>query len=163
MDQVARKPVIKQGRAHFPSLHLDRTLNIEITKGLYLIPCLALSLSSLCQGVRSAVILAWPSQGVYWPQFTRPLVTRDGCDPEETEEKLRWWWWCEEEMVQHHPDTWHSEEICTGNISHGFIYYWLIMKVTFVKSVLLFRDGPSASGDQRTRPELFVNPAVNTE
>ena len=32
MDQVARKPVIKQGRAHFPSLHLDRTLNIEITK-----------------------------------------------------------------------------------------------------------------------------------
>lgn len=38
----------------------------------------------------------------------------------------------------------HSEEICTGNISQGFVYYWLIMKVTFVNSkecVCCYSDG----------------------
>ena len=47
------------------------------------------------------------------------------------------WWWCEEEMVQHHPDT---QRFVLETFLRDLYHYWLIMKVTFVKSVLLFRS-----------------------
>ena len=93
-----------------------------------------LSLLSRSVEERSAVIPAWPGQGVYWHQFTRPLVTRDGCDPGEAGV------WCDEVMWRGNGPAppGHSEEICTGNI---YMYYWLIMKATFVKSVCCYSDG----------------------
>ena len=172
MDQVARKPVVKQGRARLPLPWFGSHLNVEITNGLLLeIPCLALVSYNLrtlsCQGVRRR-------------RCGHPSVTRTECllaPIYQAAGHQRWvwpgggvwsvetlvWWWGEEEMVQHHPDRFVLE-----TFPMDLYHYWLIMKVTFVKSVLLFRWWSICVWlrvwrGQRTRTELFVNSAVNTE
>ena len=148
MDQVARKPVVKQGRAQLPLPWFGSHLNVEITKGLLLeIPCLALVSYNLnlrtlsCQGVRRR-------------RCGQPCVTRTECllaPIYQAAGHQRWvwprgrsvvcrnlvWWWCEEEMVQHRPDT---RRFVMETFLMDLYHYWLIMKVTFVKSVLLFRS-----------------------
>ena len=130
MDPVARKSVVKQGRAHFLLLIWIVLKSWDKTKRLFpdcndYIPCVS-ELRTVSRREEGGVISwAWPGQGVYWHQFTRRLVTRDGCDPETERRGETPGWDDEERKWSPSPGPSHHQEIYTRNI-FSWIYLLLI-------------------------------------
>ena len=176
MDPVARKSVVKQGRAHFLLL-IWIVLKVEIKRKdfspIVMITYLVSQNSGLSRGEREGGVIswAWPGQGVYWHQFTRRLVTRDGCDPETERRGETPGWDDEERKWSPSPGHSHHQEIYTRNI-FSWIYLLLIDNEGHICKECVVIQSERAemvhlpdTGERRKRTwtELFVNPAVNAE